>query len=450
MGENGLKRELGLFTATCIVVANMIGAGIFVTSGAMAELLPGPLFVIALWFCGGLIAIAGALSYAELSTRMPRAGGEYIYLRELYGPLPAFLTGWTSFVVGFSAAIALSAFAFMEYLFAGLEHSIAVDESISVWIKKSGAILIIAVFTALHYLGLKLGARVQNSLTIVKIALLFCLIVLGIWLGRGGPEKIVFIDEASSKNWAFGAALLMVMYSYSGWNASAYIAGELKRPRRTLPVSLLLGTLIVMLLYIAVNALIFYIAPYDALKDEYAVMERAAVTGVGNWMADILSGMIGVALLSSLSAYVLIGPRVYYAMARDRLFFRFAGKVHSKYGVPGQAILMQGLVAAVMVTIGSIEQLLIYVGFALGIFPWMAIFGLFIARRRKVGEDIAYKVWWYPLVPIFYLLFSAVLMMVALTEKPLESSAAVLTVLLGIPCYFLCVRKRLSAKEGTT
>jgi APA family basic amino acid/polyamine antiporter len=436
---NGLKRDLGLFSATCVVVANMIGAGIFMTSGYMAAQLPGPLWVLGCWMLGGLIAASGALCYAELATRLPKAGGEYVYLHAVYGPLPAFLTGWTSLFVGFSAATALSAFGFMEYLGASLEHIYSVDAFLLVLIKKLGAIFIIAVFTLLHYLGLRFGSRVQNSLTVLKIAILLALVGAGLAFGSGSWEGFTR-SFAAAGGWAFGSSMLLVMYAFSGWNATAYIASELRSPRRTLPTSLLLGTAIVTLLYLAVNVLIFYLAPYDLLKGQVAVVEKAAVAGLGNWMADVLSGLIGIAMLSSLSAYLLIGPRVYYAMARDRLFFSFAGRVHPRHRVPGLAILVQAAIAVGMVIVGSVEQLLIYVGFALGIFPWLAVLGLFLARRRGLGENDVYKVWGYPLIPFFYLFASAALMIFALLEKPLESAAAMVTIALGIPFYYIWSR----------
>ena len=442
---NGLQRKLGPLTATAIVVANMIGAGIFTTSGIMAAQLPGPAWVLFCWLFCGLIAISGALCYAELATRMPEAGGEYVYLRRLYHPALGFMTGWTSFFIGFSAPIALSALAFSEYLFAGLAHRFPASSPQQFWlIKKAVAVAVIATFTALHYVGLRLGARVQNLLTALKIAIILGLACAGLAFGSGDWANLSFDVSGSAGRgggMALGAAMIMVMFSYSGWNASAYIAGELKRPRSTLPISLVAGTSIVIFLYLALNIFIFRSAPYAELQGVVAVVEVAAVSAFDNWVAYLLGGLIGLAMLSSLSAFVLIGPRVYYAMARDRLFFPFAGQVHRRYGVPSIAIAVQGLTAAVMVAVGSIEQLLIYVGFALGIFPWMAVAGLFIARRRRVGEESAASAWGYPFVPIFFLLSTLALMVLAFVERPLESSAAVVTVMLGLPCYRFLIRK---------
>jgi APA family basic amino acid/polyamine antiporter len=444
---NGLGRSLGLFTATAIVIANMIGSGIFTTSGEMADILPGSGWVIFCWLLGGLIAVSGALCYAELATRMPYAGGEYIYLKRLYHPALGFLTGWTSFFVGFSAPIALSALGFTEYLFTCLaNHWQLVDGFELTLAKKSCAIIIILTFTALHYLGTRLGAQVQNTLTLLKIALIVILASAGVLLGSGRLGGLSFNLNGPVQGMAFGAAMMMVMFSYSGWNASAYIASELKRPRITLPVSLVAGTAVVIVIYLAINLFIFHSAPYAELKGKIAVVEVASVWAFGNWLSDLLGGIIGVAMLSSLGAYIMLGPRIYYAMARDRLFFPFAGKVHPRYGVPGRAIIVQGLIAVAMVAAGTFQQLLIYVGFALGIFPLLAVAGLFIARSERIGEEMAVKVWAYPLVPLFFILSNIALMAFAYFERPLESTAAVISVLLGVPCYFLWI-KRFAARH---
>ncbi|UCF04503.1 MAG: amino acid permease [bacterium] len=443
-----VRREVGLFTATSIVVANIIGAGIFTTSGIMAANLPGPGWVLLCWVFGGAIAIAGALCYAELATRMPEEGAEYFYLRTLYHPVLGFLTGWTSFFVGFSAPIAASAIGFSEYLYAGLDVDLlALDPSGLAILKKAIAIGIIALFTGLHYTGVRIGSRVQNVLTVMKVVIVLGLAASGLAMSSGGWSNITF-DRDGSYEWiAIGTAMMLVMFAYSGWNASAYLAGELKRPSRTLPLSLLTGTSIVIVLYIAVNLFIFTALPYSELRGVIPVMERASVSIFGTWMGNGLSIMISVALLSSLSAFILIGPRVYYAMARDRLFFPFAARVHPRFGVPGRSILIQGAIAVVMVLIGSFEQLLVYLGFALGIFPWLAVAGLFVARRRGIGDESAVRVRGFPVVPFFFLAATLFLMVIAYINRPAESTAAIVTIAAGIPCYYLWVKVVHTARD---
>jgi APA family basic amino acid/polyamine antiporter len=253
-----LERKLGPLSATAIVMANMIGAGIFTTSGIMASRLPSPGWVIFCWLFGGLIAVCGALCYAELATRMPVAGGEYFYLKRLYHPALGFLTGWTSLFVGFSAPIAASAISFAEYISAGLNlHLPALIPAQITFFKKASAIILILIFTFLHYLGLRLGSRVQNTLTFLKIIIVFGLATTGLALGKGNLSNFSSDINEPFKGIALGTAMMLVMFSYSGWNASAYIAGELKRPKRTLPISLIAGTGIVIFLYIIMNVFIF-------------------------------------------------------------------------------------------------------------------------------------------------------------------------------------------------
>ena len=438
-----IDRKIGPLTATSIVVANMVGAGIFTTSGIMAGQLPSSGWILVCWLLGGLIAMAGALSYAELATRMPQVGGEYVYLKKIYHPSIGFLTGWTSFFVGFSVPIAASAMAFSEYIFEGIQSQVLnINSNQLFFIKKGTALFLIILFTGIHYLGMKLGSKVQNFLTFLKIAIVVGLAGTGIALTGGkGISAFSFVTQGESSWLAFGTAMMLVMFSYSGWNASSYIAGEMKNPRKNLPLSLLLGTGIVILLYIALNLFIFQALPYNQAKGSIAIAERASIEAFGPWMGDTLGLLISLALLSSLSAFVIIGPRVYFAMARDRLFFPFAAKVHPKYKVPGRSILIQGAIAVLMVLIGSFEQLLVYIGFALNIFPWLAVFGIFIARKRHIGNHNAFKVWGYPVVPIFFLVTSLGLMLVNYLNRPLESTAAVVTVLLGVPCYFIWIKR---------
>jgi len=437
----GVKREIGIGSATSIVVANIIGAGIFTTSGIMAGMLPGPGWVLACWAVGGLIAITGSLCYAELATRMPEVGGEYVYLKKLYHPALGFLTGWTSFIVGFSVPIAASAIGFSEYLFAGLNGDrIALSPTQLLVVKKAFAISIILVFTLLHYRGIKTGTRVQNSLTVLKIIIVLGLALAGLFLGGGNWENVLASDNSDFRWPAIGTAMMLVMFAYSGWNASAYIAGELKNPRRALPFSLVAGTSAVIVLYMAVNLFVFRTLSFSEAQGVIAIVEKASLSAFGDWMGKGISIMISLALLSSLSAFVIIGPRVYFAMARDKLFFPFARQVHPRFGVPGRSIVIQGTIAIVMVLVGSFEQLLIYLGFALGIFPWLAVAGIFIARKRGIGDSSVVRVPGYPLVPLFFLTITLALMIVAYVNRPFESAAAIITVLAGVPCYLIWIK----------
>jgi APA family basic amino acid/polyamine antiporter len=437
--EARLRRHLGQGTATSVVVANMIGTGIFTTTGLMLARLESGWLVMACWLAGGLVAMCGALSYAELAVMMPRAGGEYVYLRDIYGPLAGFLTGWISFFVGFSAPIAATGVAVSAYLSAAgiLPGSRLAGDST--------AILIVFGLTALHAAGLRAGAIGQNVLTVLKLVLLGGLVAAGFAIGQGSWRFF----EGTSEFWSagepgqIGIALLWVMFAYSGWNASTYIGGEVRRPEHTLPRSLLFGTAAVTMIYLAINLLLFFAAPAAELRGVVAVGDVAARRLFGPGSAAGFSILIALALLSSLSAYVMIGPRVYYAMARDGLFFRFAARVHPRSGIPTASILLQGSCAAVLVLFGSFDQLLTYIGFALGLFPWMAVLGIFILRRRDPGRDRPYRVWGYPIVPLVYLVAGAGILIVAFLNRPGPSLLALLTVAVGIPVYRMAARRGL-------
>lgn len=429
-------RKLGAFSATSIVVANMIGTGIFTTTGIIAGYLPGNIWILVCWICGGLIALTGALCYSELATRMPQEGGEYIYLKKLYHPMIGFLTGWTSFFVGFSAPIAAAAISFSVYLLAGLNFETTTFLNIQ-QLKTLVAIATVIVFTAIHYFGIRLGTGIQNILTLLKVLIIVALSVAGLFLGTGDFTSISFSGNESGSLTSISVAMIIVMFSYSGWNASTYIAGELKNPRKTLPFSLIMGTITVIILYLVMNLFIIKEIPFAELINVIPVVEIAAVNSMGPWIGEVLGLLIAIALLSSLSAFILIGPRVYFAMALDKLFFPFASKLHPKYKVPGSSIIIQGTLAIIMILAGTFEQLLIYMGFALSVFPWLAVFGLFIARRKKIGDESVVKVWGYPFVPVFFLISSSALMIATFIHRPIESIAALITIAAGIPLYIL-------------
>lgn len=433
-----LPRQIGLGTATSVVVANMIGTGIFTTTGLLLPHVEAGWMVLLAWVLGGLIALAGALCYAELATMMPQAGAEYVYLREIYSPLAGFLTGWTSFFVGFSAPIAATAVAISFYLAA------AGVLPARWWVEKAVAVAIVLAFTGVHYFGLRLGARVQNALTGLKLLLLAGLVLAGFASGRGNWEHFAagsgFWTEG---NWSgFGVTMLLVMFAYSGWNAAAYLAEEVREPARTLPRALTLGTLAVMGIYLLVNLLFFYAAPGASFAGVPAVGEVAARHLFGVEAGRGFALLVALALLSSLSAYTLLGPRVYFAMARDGLFFRFAARLHPKFQTPSTSILAQGAVTAVMVLSGTFEDLLTYIGFALGIFPWMAVAGVLWLRAAHPARPRPFRAPAGPLLPLFYLGAMAWILVVAFAGRPGPSLAAIATVLAGIPVYWLTAKHR--------
>ncbi len=428
-----LARQMNWQTATAVVVANMIGTGIFTTTGLMLGVLDSGWIVLLCWLLGGLIAIAGALSYAELATQMPRAGGEYVYLREIYGPLPAFLSGWTSFFVGFSAPVAASAVAFATYAAAA---GLLPDSWLA---QKTASVAAVAALTGIHVMGLRLGSRVQRLLTGVNLLLLVGLILAGLAIDKSGW---VFLGSGSAfwarGNWTqMATPLLWVMFAYSGWNASAYLAEEVEQPERTLPRSLLAGTAVVLGLYLLLNLFLFSAVPQEKLVNQIPVVEVAVKEVFGPAAGRWLAAAVTLSLFSAMSAFMMIGPRVYYAMARDGLFFSFAGKIHRRFETPSFSIVAQGICAAVMALTGTFSQLLTYIGFALGIFPWLTVLGVILLRKRDPQRPRPYRVWAYPLLPLFYLGMMGWVMLVSLASNPLPPVVALATVASGIPAYHI-------------
>jgi APA family basic amino acid/polyamine antiporter len=435
-----LSRRLGLFPATNIVIANMIGAGIFTTSGLLLEQLGSPALMISLWVGGGILALCGALCYGELGAAIPRAGGEYVYLSKLFHPLLGFLTGWVSFFVGFSAALAASALGFAEYsarAFPGL-----VEWGDPELIKKLLAITVILLLTLVHLRGLEFGSRVQNYLTVGKVLLIAGLVVVGFSIGRGNFGHFLQGAEPQSglEGWkTAGLSLMWIMFAYSGWNASAYIGSEIRDPEKNLPRSLLLGTGVVMLLYIGLNVLFVYAAPPREMNGVIAVGGIAASRLFGRPAETAISTLIAFALLSSISALIILGPRVYYAMARDGNIFKFLARVHPVFRVPSASITLQFMIASVMVMSGTFDQILTYMGFCLGIFPIVAVIGLFKLRKENHGT---YRMPIFPVAPLLFVFVSLAILVLAYLERPVESSIALLTVALGVPVYAIVGKQR--------
>ena len=438
--DQKLKRQLGLFPATNIVVANMVGAGIFTTSGLLMAGLNDPVLMIILWIVGGIIALCGALSYGELGAAIPEAGGEYLFLSRLYHPMFGFLSGWVSVIVGFSAPIAASALGFSEYFFRAFNH-------LPGWLDGAGivspvmagkllAIIIILIFTFIHYRGIKYGARIQSVLTILKVALILTLLIAGFLSGKGDMSNFsrggkILPGIAGLKT--MGLSLMWIMFAYSGWNASTYLGSEIKNPSKILPRSLLYGTGLVMLLYLGINVLYVYGIDPEKMKGVISVGGLAMGNLFGKSADVLFSLLIAFALFSSLSAFIIIGPRVYYSMAKDGLFFKSIGKIHPKHLVPSNSILLQAVIAVIMVLSGTFEQVLTYMGFALGIFPILTVFS--VIKLRRDNPD-AVRMPGYPITQFVYIISGLLILGLSFAERPKESSIALVTVVVGIPAYY--------------
>ena len=415
----------------------MIGAGIFTTSGLLLAQLHDPKLLLVLWAIGGIIALCGALSYSELGARFPKAGGEYAFLSELFSPLAGFLSGWVSFFVGFTAPVAASALAFSEYLVRTLPDAGGMEEI--GYIKKAIAVGIILVFTIIHYKGLRSGSKVQNLLTILKIGLILVLVIVGFVFGSGSFEHFN-VQMKVADGWAgfrtMGLALMWIMFAYSGWNASTYVGSEVLNPVKNIPRSLISGTLFVTLIYLLLNTLFVYAVPAGEMKGVISIGGLAANNLFNHTLDQLSSLFIAVILLSAISVLTIIGPRVYYAMAESGHFFGIAKRIN-RSNVPGISILLQSGLAIVFVVSGTFDQIITLLSFSLGIFPIMAVLGVFKIRRSGQSKM---KSPLYPLPQLLFIVSSLAILVLAYLERPVESSIALGVIVAGIPSYFILKR----------
>jgi len=444
MAEAGLPRKLKLFSLTNIVIGDMIGAGIFTTSGLLLAQLHNPVLLILLWVVGGAIALSGALSYGELGATFPTAGGDYAFLTRLFSPLIGFLSGWVSFLVGFSAPVAASSLAFSEYLVRTLpDEYLPAELGLT---KKAIAIGIILVFTLIHYFGLRSGSKVQNILTVLKIGLILILIFTGFVFGEGSLEhfRVQNGEIFAGTSWkSIGLALMWIMFAYSGWNASTYVGSEVYNPVKNIPRSLLIGTFSVTVIYLLLNVLYVYAVPPDEMKGVISIGGLTANNLFNRTLDQLFSLFIALILLSAISVLIIIGPRVYYAMAQSGHFFGLARRIN-RSRVPGISILMQSGLAIIYVVSGTFDQIITFLSFSLGIFPILAVIGVF---KLRLGKRSVMKLPGYPILPAFFILSSFVILILAFLERPVESSIAIGIILAGIPSYIL-LRKSQSTDKG--
>lgn len=437
MTDTALPRKLRLFSLTNIVIGDMIGAGIFTTSGLLLAQLHNPFLLLMLWVVGGAIALSGALSYGELGAKYPEAGGDYAFLSRLYSPLLGFLSGWISFLVGFSAPVAASSLAFSEYTMRILPPEL-IPQQLEL-VKKLLAVGIILVFTLIHYFGLHSGSRVQNILTVIKIGLIVVFVGVGFVFGEGSLEHFRPEDGSSfptANPRTIGLALMWIMFAYSGWNASTYVGSEVFNPLKNIPRSLIIGTFAVTVLYLLLNLLYVYALAPDEMKGVISIGGLTANNLFNRSLDQLFSLFIALILLSAISVLTIIGPRVYYAMARSGHFFGMASRIN-RARVPGASILMQSSLAVIYVASGSFEQIITFLSFSLGIFPIIVVIGVFKLRMNK---KTVLKMPGYPILPAFFVLSSTIILVLAFLERPVESSIALGIVAAGVPAFLLLKR----------
>lgn len=433
---------LGVGDASLIVVGSIVGAGIFLVSPSVAREVRSPVAFLAVWLLGGLVALAGALSNGELGGLFPRSGGEYVYLREAYGPGLGFLSGWTSFWIAFPGSIAALA--------SGLGSTVAgmlgwKERSASVWI---GAAAIVAL-TAVNMAGLHPGKVLQNALSTAKLAAFAVLLALGALLPGKGLGGLTPFFVAGDRPGGIAVALVPVLFAYSGWNAATYVTGEMRDPGRTLGRALALGTLMCILLYLAINTVYLRALPIDQLARSGDAARGAAARLAGEGAARLLSPLVALCVMSSLHATVLVGPRIYQAMANDQLFFAPLGRVHSVTGAPVASLLVQAVVSIALLVAGSFDQLLTFTMFAIVAFSILTVGAVVVLRVRMPDATRPFCVPGYPLVPALFVIVSGWLLWSVLAYDSKGAVKGIAIVATGIPVYRVFRARTRSSVETT-
>jgi basic amino acid/polyamine antiporter, APA family len=422
---------IGFFTASAIVIANIIGTGVFTSLGFQLAEIQSSFALLMLWVVGGVAALCGALCYAELSAALPRSGGEYHFLSQIYHPALGFMAGFISATVGFAAPIALAAIAFGKY-FQGVfdSGSPVVMSFLAVWL-----------VTFFHLGNLRTGSAFQNLWTLIKVILIVSLIVAGFLVGVKQPISFVpaHADAMSIFGAPFAIALVFVMYSYSGWNAASYITGEIKRPGKNLPRSLLAGTIIVIALYVLLNAIFLITTPQQEMRGQLEVGLIAGKHIFGAHGGRVVGAIICLGLISSISSMTWIGPRVTMSMGEDHWLLRWLGR-KNKHGVPVSAIILQFLIVNLLLLTGSFERVVVYIQFSLLLCSLLTVFGVIVLRSARPNLPRPYRLWAYPLPPLIFVAITIWMMSYLLRVQPVESLGGLATALAGLLLYF-CARK---------
>lgn len=454
--EDPLIRQLSLFDSTMMMMGIVIGSGIFLTTGIMAQAVPSAPMILLVWLLGGLLILAGALTYAELGVSLPESGGQYVYLREAYGQLYGFLFGWKMFLVNMTGSIAALGVAFAEY-FGSFFPFLSTKEI--VFSSKLGsytytlsrgqlvAVAVIILLSAVNYVGVTFGKTIQNVLTVIKIGTILFFVIFGFAFARGASIDLSINPEGWSFAQlltGFGLAFVSVFWAFDGWNNINYVAGEITNPKRNLKFALIMGTVGIILLYFFTNVIYFLALPVGEMKGIVTVAERASSSLFGATAAGVISAMILISILGALNGCIFVGPRVYYAMARDGLFFKKVGGVHPRFKTPGFSLVLQAIWASLLALTGTFEQLFTFAMFA-GILFWvLAAAAIFTLRKKRPDLPRPYKAWGYPVVPLIFIVALSGILLNTLVRRPVESLAGVALMIVGIPVYFMWKKKNSS------
>ena len=423
-----LPRKLGLIDALSIVIGMVIGGGIFLVPNLIARQLKSAIPILAVWVFAGVISFFGALACAELGTAFPSTGGQYVFLREAYGPLVGFLCGWSMFLVARTAQVAWLAVTMGLYLSYFVPLSASVSKLLGI-----GAI---ALFTGINYRGVTAGAMVQKTFTLAKVVGL--LVIIGsalLWSGKtAAPPQAVATGFSVS---TFGVALIASLLAYDGWVQLSFVAGEIRNPQRNVLVALVLGLLACIAIYLLANAAYLRVLSIAEIAATDHVGATAAQRVLGSGGGSLVSLIILLSIIGTLNGCFLTSPRIYFAQARDGLFFRKFAEVHPRYQTPGFAILAQGFWAVVLVVSGSYETLLDYAMFAIWLWYGLMVAGVIVLRYKQPGLARPYRMWGYPVTPALFVAITCWLLVNMLRTRPLPSVAGLLLIATGIPVYFL-------------
>ncbi len=471
--QHGFKQELGLFDSTMIVVGSMIGSGIFIVSADIARTVGSSGLLLLVWVITGIMTLIGALSYGELAAMFPKAGGQYVFLREAYNPLVAFLYGWTLFAVIQTGTIAAVGVAFAKFTsvilpFFSESNYLLTLSQFKISTSQLLAIFSVLILTAVNVLGIREGKFVQNIFTVSKTIVLIGLILLGIFVGSNAEAISANFSNMWDGKWlknsdgfvvesltgflliaAIGSAMVGSLFSSDAWNNITFTAGEVKNPKRNLPLSLFWGTATVTVLYVLANVSYLMVLPLNGSPNGANIFESgiqfAAEDRVGTAVAQSIFGESAALIMAALimistfgcnNGLILAGARVYYAMAKDNLFFKKAGELN-KHSVPAAALIFQGIWASILCLSGTYSQLLDYVIFAVLIFYVLTISGIFILRKKKPNQERPYKAFGYPILPLVYIILAVTISVILLIYKPSYTWPGLIIVLCGIPIFYV-------------
>lgn len=432
------KRQITIYTATAIVAANMIGTGVFTSLGFQVFDIQTGFSIAALWLIGGIAALSGALSYGELSAAMPRSGGEYHLLSKIYHPSMGFISGWISVAVGFSAPIAAASMAMGKYFSQVLVDTSFISADNLLFSKLLTAVIAVTFVSIVHFFNVKFVSKFQIFFTVLKITLILLLVFFGFLLATG--QEVSFLPVSGDLKTIFSApfaiSLVFVMYAYSGWNASIYIASDIKNPGRNLPLSLILGTVIVILLYVPLNAVFMYSAPISEMMGQEDVGYIAANHIFGSTGGVIMGVLISVGLISAISSMIWAGPRVTQVMGEDVKILKFLS-IKNKNEVPYISLILQYVVVVALVLTSSFDAIIKYIGFLLSLSSFMTVLGVLILRYKQPALERPYKTWAYPVTPFVFMLVTGWMMFFVIKNEPIITLAGAATIIAGLALYFI-------------